>query len=51
MGFQEIIVTAIGILVLLYLARRIYCMISRKDFSACYGCDKNCPMKKKKRKR
>ena len=50
MGFQEIIVSAVGILVLLYVIRRVYCMLKKKDFSACYGCDKDCPMKKAKRK-
>ena len=50
MGVQEIIVSAIGILVLLYLVRRIFCMFSKKDLSACYGCDKSCPLKKAKRK-
>lgn len=50
MGTQEIIVTAIGIVVVAYLIRRIYCMISKRDFSACYGCEKNCPLKKAKRK-
>ncbi len=51
MGTQEIIVTAIGIVVVGYLIRRIYCMISRKDITACCSCEKNCPMKKKKRKK
>lgn len=50
MGTQDIIVVAIGIVVVGYLIRRIYCMIYKKDISACCGCDKNCPMKRKKRK-
>lgn len=50
MGAQEIIVAAIGVVVVAYLIRRIYCMISKKEITACCGCEKNCPMKKKKRK-
>ena len=49
MGTQEIIVTAIGVVVVAYLVRRIYCMITKKDFTACQGCEKNCPLKKAKR--
>ena len=49
MGTQEIIVTAIGVVVVAYLVRRIYCMIVKKDFTACQGCEKNCPLKKAKR--
>ncbi|MBR4120011.1 MAG: hypothetical protein IKK64_08055 [Bacteroidales bacterium] len=49
MGTQEIIVTAIGVVVVAYLVRRIYCMITKKDFTACQGCEKSCPLKKAKK--
>lgn len=49
MGTQEIIVAAIGVVVVAYLVRRIYCMITKKDFTACDGCEKNCPLKKAKK--
>lgn len=49
MGVQEIIVTAIGVLVVAYIVRRLYCIFVKRDINACECCDKSCPMKRQKR--
>lgn len=49
MEWQNIIVAAVGVAVLIYLIRRIYCAVKRKMYNPCASCGKSCPLRNVKK--